>query len=433
MKNKLYLGVGRSVITPKIGTYLAGYRPDLVSTAINDELSATAFYFKQGEVSALLVSITVCEIATDLSTKIREDIEAKYGIKKDACILHATHTHSGPNLMGMYGWGDIDEAYLNEIFLPKLNEAIQAALDSVSPVTMAIATGESLVGINRRELNERNEIILGQNPWGSFNPKMTILSFKGELGELRANIIHYGAHGTASGANSEITRDWSGVMTDVLEAESGAVTAFVNGAEGDIGPRLTNGRTTGGGKVEYAMRLGGMAAQDAVRIFKNLGNYHTPTLKVKSFDVKIPLEKRLPLEVAREEYKKYEGHTVNIEGRLEHHYRNLILSYSNGYEDLEYFADGQSIITLGDVAFVASPYELFSEIAMRIEKHASFPHVLNLSNSNGCEGYFAAESDICRGGYEIKCFITKFLQTPVPNADWHYISQTLKNLKSRED
>ena len=72
---------------------------------------------------------------------------------------------------------------------------------------MGVANGNSFVGINRRELTEENKIKLGQNPWGCFNPKMTVISFADEHGTAVANMIHYGAHGTAAGKNQEITRD----------------------------------------------------------------------------------------------------------------------------------------------------------------------------------------------------------------------------------
>ena len=102
MKNDLFLGVGRAVITPKVGACLAGYRPDIVSTSVNDDLTATAFYFKQNETEALLVSLTLCEISTSLVDELLKGIEESFGIKKENCILHAIHTHSGPNLMEMY-------------------------------------------------------------------------------------------------------------------------------------------------------------------------------------------------------------------------------------------------------------------------------------------------------------------------------------------
>ena len=110
---------------------------------------------------------------------------------------------------------------------------------------MGLAVGDSSIGVNRRQLNSQNKIMLGQNPWGPYDPKMTVISFADEDGIVVANIVHYGMHGTCAGKNHEISRDWSGVMIDEVERVSGAVTAFFNGAEGDVGPRLTNKKTTG--------------------------------------------------------------------------------------------------------------------------------------------------------------------------------------------
>ena len=40
-----------------------------------------------------------------------------------------------------------------------------------------------------------------------------------------------------------------------LEEESGAVTAYINGAEGDVGPRLTNGKTKSFGDIKAVQDL----------------------------------------------------------------------------------------------------------------------------------------------------------------------------------
>ena len=48
MDTRLLVGVGRKIITPKIGCQLFGYRPDLYSDSINDDLTATAFAITYG-------------------------------------------------------------------------------------------------------------------------------------------------------------------------------------------------------------------------------------------------------------------------------------------------------------------------------------------------------------------------------------------------
>ena len=438
MEEKLFLGVARRIITPPIGTPLAGYQPDWFSNAVNDDLTATVFCFEQSGKRVLLASITLLSLATSISDSIRASIEEKFGIPKASVILHAIHNHSGPNTSISYGWGDANREYIDTILIPRLMEAIEEAAAHMKSVTMAITAGESLVGVNRRERKADNSVSLGQNPWGCFDPKMTVISFADEESKPVANLVHYGCHGTAAGKNREISRDWAGVMIDVLEAETGAITAFLNGPEGDVGPRLTNGFTIGkikqeSGNIDYAMRLGAVAAQDAVRIY-NQPKYRTvPQMTVTTGETMVPLLPRIPLEEAKEKYEPFRGETVNLRGRSERHYRMLIESYESGYEEVEGYPMEQTILRLGDLAIVTTPYELFSELGLRVQKDSPVPYTLLLSNTNGGEGYFASETEICRGGYEIDMFITKYLQPPVPNADWYFITKTLENLSKTEE
>jgi len=202
MSNKLYLGTARSIITPKVGCQLYGYSPDVISTCVNDDLTATAFYFEQNGTAALMISITVGSINSTLSDEIRRMLANKLGIPTEHILLSATHTHSGPNVTGTVGWGDVDAEYRDEIFIPGLLDAACRAKENMIPVRMGIARGESKVGINRRQLNPDNTVALGQNPWGPYNPAMTVLSFADETGKITANMIHYGCHGIQDRARS---------------------------------------------------------------------------------------------------------------------------------------------------------------------------------------------------------------------------------------
>ena len=429
MKDKLYFGAAERKITPEIGCQLYGYSPDVMSHSVNDDLTATAFYFRQGETVAVMISATVCLIQTELSDRILSEIEARFGIPRANCLLHATHTHSGPNVCGTFGWGEIDAAYRDGVFIPAILDAVAEAMSHPVPVRMRVTSGESLVGINRREIAVNNHVKLGQNPWGTFNPQMTVISFADEAGGVVANLVHYGCHGTASGKNHEISRDWAGVMTDVLGEVSGACTAFWNGPEGDVGPRLTNGKTVGEKHVRYAMELGAVAAQDAVRIYRQPAGYHDASLHVSTAVLDVPLGARMALEQAREMYAQFKDYTVNIDGKRGHYYRSVIESYEAGYEEQATRPIPQTVIRLGDVAIVSFPYELFSEVGMRIARASDIPYVLSLSNTNGSEGYFVTEDQICRGGYEVEVHRTGYIQPYADNADHQLVVQTLAHLK----
>lgn len=425
---KFYLGVAREIITPKIGCQLYGYRPDVFSDSVEDDLTATAFYFKQGNTQGLMISLTVCLIRTQLAQEILELIENEFSIPKEKCMLNATHTHSGPNTAGETGWGDIDRAYCDEIFIPQIIAAVRQAVDNAQSVRMGVAHGTSLVGINRREINERNEVILGQNPWGCFNPEMTVISFADESGKPVANLIHYGAHGTAAGLNHEITRDWSGLMIDAVEEKSGAITAFFNGPEGDTGPRLSNGCTTG--DISYVRELGAVAARDAVKIYADITDYSDIDLAVSAKELAVPLKKRMDYETAQSMLERYKNETVNANALIRRHLSDVIRSYDDGTQDAEFTYMPQTVIGLGDVVFAAFPYELFSEVGMRVDRAFDTKKVLSLSNTNGSESYMITQDALCRGGYEVDMFLYSHTQPFADYADFALTKQTIEHIKT---
>jgi hypothetical protein len=430
MKEKLLLGVRKVDITPEPGCRLFGYVDDLYSETVNDPLDATAFAFSQGESSAIMVSLTVVSLSQELSDRIRRGISEKTGVPVSNIMLSCTHTHSGPATIAMdSGWGDVDREYCEGILIPATVKAAFEAWAIKEPVTMGYATGESHIGINRRELTLDNKIILGQNPWGPYNPKMSVLSFKNESGACVANMIHYGMHGTCSGHNKEITQDWAGVMVRRMESLTGGVTAFFNGPEGDVGPRLTNGRTTGICDIGYAKETGGKAAFDAMEIYNKIKVYKAPTLTARNGYLKLPLLPRLSKEAA--EAKR--AHLIEVqktaaERHLIHTLGKVIDSYSDGYEDKEYNEIEQNVISLDNIVFAGFPYELFSEIGMRIQRSAGELEVLPVAMANGVIGYFPTEDAVCRGGYEINMFKATNLQEYVSDVDFHLVTETLRNI-----
>ncbi len=423
---QLQLGTGREIITPAVGTPLYGYRPDLFSTMVNDDLTATAFVFRQDDTTVLLVSLTVCEIQTALATYIREQIEAAYGIPAAHCLLCATHTHSAPNVAGTVGWGDIDTAYCEEIFTPAVLRAAETALRTLQPVRMAVAAGDSRIGVNRRELTVDNIVTFGQNPWGCLDTQMTVLSFCNTTGAVVANMIHYGAHGTAAGENTEITRDWSGIMTDALEAESGGITAFFNGTMGDIGPRISNGKTVG--DLRYVHELGTVAARDALAVYRTLGNYADVSLAVSTKTLPIPQKTRMSKEEAERMYTQYRDGGINSKELIRVHLEQVLHSYESGYVDTADYPLPQTVVMLGDVVFAAFPFELFSEIGLRCDRAVPDKTVRVLSNVNGYEGYFVTEDALCRGGYEVDLFRYSHLQPFADDADHHLMKQTVQHI-----
>lgn len=302
---------------------------------------------------------------------------------------------------------------------------------------MGYARRDSLVGINRREILPDNTVTLGQCPWGCFDPKMSAIVFcEKRTQKPIGTLIHYGAHATAAGNIPVVSADWPGVMCRRVSAIFGGITAFLNGPEGDVGPRLSNGYTTAHGHgprgdVSYAEEMGAVAASDASATRRLVCAFHTPRLRYHSGKVSLPVTHREPLEEAKAAIAAFEGERVNYKGQEIHYHETVAASYESGYREKEFTEIPQTVFALGDLYFVCFPFELFSEIGLRIGKEFG-KNVLSLALANGRATYFPTDAELSRGGYEVAVYRTSSLQPYAPNADACLVKETLQNLKEIE-
>jgi len=400
----LYVGVAKEIITPQVGGYLFGYNNHTKSDSINDDLTVTALFIKSDETSAIIISVSVCLIHEDLIKEIRDKVESATGVAAEHVVVSCTHTHSGPRTTyfpQFKNFGDLDREYCNNILIPKCIAASKTAASKITTATVGVSVTESLVGINRRQLLEDDTVILGQNPWDPYDPAMTVITFKSiETNEPVANIVHVGAHCTAAGTNHEVTRDWAGVMVDRLEEESGAITLFLNGTLGDIAPRMANGGSTG--NLKHAMELGGLAGIDAVRAYKSIRAFYNEPLQIICGDLTIPYKPRIP----HDDVQRYlESNEINERGFMKSSLQCLDSMYRKNDPGPDEWNARQVIIRIGPVVLVPFPFEVSTEIGLRLRAYSPYAHTLLLSCTNGSNSYLPAQSQICRGGYEIESFL----------------------------
>ncbi len=420
-------GFSKLDITPKIGCLLYGYVDDLVSESIHDPLFVNAFYFSDGTKKALMITADVCSINTDFSEKMREKIAAASSVPYENIMLHAIHTHTGPNTDGNTGWGELDIDYCENILLPKTLEACLQAESNAKEAMVGISIGKSDVGVNRREQNLDNNIIFGQCAWGSYDPRMAVITFTDTDKNIIASLIYYTCHGTSAGKCTAISRDFSGGMTDILAEYTSAPAAFFCGPEGDVGPRLPNGGTVG--NIKDTEELGKLAGRDAVKIFCSITDFVPLSFDITDRTLVLPLKDRITENEAREIYNSFKNNYVNLDGQKRNYALRVLDSYKNGYETKTHRKIHQTALRINDVIFAAFPYELFSDIALRINKAKEGYEVFSLSNTNGSAGYFPCNSEISKGGYEVEMFLNLNIQPFADNADWYLIKETLKTLE----
>ena len=400
--NILQAGVGRAIITPKLGTLLMGYPNLRVSDNVLDDLTVTALALRTDDSRTLILSITTTVIGNELTDAIRNAVSKATGYGFYEVNVCSWQVHSAPATQTTWGWGDMDRVYCENILIPGCVVAAQEAIKDIGEVVVGVGTTLSDVGCNRRELTEEGAVTLGQNPWGAYDPTMTAIRFLRE-GKPYANIIHYGAHPTAIGDTNDITRDWPGVMVDRVESVVGGMTLYLNGAVGDVGPRPSEGVTAHTG-IEGMREVGYRAAADAIRACKSIIQFHPVELEVLVEDIKIARKPLPDRETAQEMVLQAEKLRGDCTGPAEANYqywKSVLDQYENGFSSAAHkFC--QTITRIGDVAIVPFPGEPFAEIVLRLRRHSPIQHTLSTSTSNGSIGYIVTQDALTRGGYEVE-------------------------------
>ncbi len=437
MSKNFVAGAAKVTITPPLGTPLAGYpnRPGeeiRVAKSVHDDLYIRAFAMGDGKAEAIWLVADVCGVREAVALPLRKAVAEATGLKWEQVIFSVTHTHSGPMISASGAWGTPNKQFIEEQLMPGAVAVAKAAVQNVMPAKMGVATVESKVGINRRQLSEDGEISLGQNPHGSYDPTMTVLAFTDHNGTPLFNVVHYGCHGTAGGRTAEITRDWMGIMVDALERESGALTLFINGAEGDVGPRLSNGKTTGLGDIYYVHELGGIAARDAASAYRKIKEYRTVDFRSAVDTVTLPYRPFPTLEELEKEIAAV-ADPDSLGSSVRKGYDTQISRAEflrAGKEPEKAYTFVQTILALNDVAFVPFPFEMFSEITLRLRDHSPFTHTLSTSNTNDKRSYLPSREQVCRGGYEVRMFTGVDLFVLEENTDDHIIQENLRILRN---
>ncbi len=427
----LSAGFAAADITPPLGSRLYGYpNPDRTADELWDPLYARALVWEQDGLVAGWVVLDWCMVEEAEVAAIREAVAAAIGMTPAHLTVGAIQTHSGPATQSAAGWGDRDQVYLDSV-RPRIVETVAQAYAQRQPVRVGVGTTYSEVGVNRREIREDHTIALGVNPWGPFDPTMTVLRFEGADGPV-ATVVHYGAHPTAQGAVRAVSRDWPGVLVDRLEKVTGGPAMFINGAVGDVGPRVNLNGTTGDG-LEASREVGYRAAGDATRAWRQISDLREVALSVLVEDLLLPYAPLPPLDEALRQLNAAEPQRDRWgAGRCEWCYwQSVVEAHQRPLPPGRTYT--QTVTRLGPVALVPLPGEPFAEILLRLRHRSPFEHTLCASTTNGAMGYFVTREARARGGYEVWVAKAFGAYLPAENLDDVLVAENLRLLRQASE
>ena len=241
---------GKIKITPKhyLGIPLAGYTPIPKCTGVLDDLYAHGVLIEDEELGnikrrVLLISLDLLKLSLSFTNYIKEKIQKKYPISPGQVLIHATHTHKGPDVTGEFDrpggfaqivFNIINGHHKNDLYLVwvagQIVKLVGELLQKLRPCKIAWAREPpvySHLASNRRHA--------GQKP-----PDVGVIAFRSlEDDHLIGFIMHFAAHGITLGRHTtKISADWIGFavrrVTDLTRGEVQA--AYFNGPSGDVSP-----------------------------------------------------------------------------------------------------------------------------------------------------------------------------------------------------
>lgn len=413
------VGFGRVCITPTEPVPLAGYgnTSRRISQSVASDLFCTCISFTdaQGE-SALVMTCDLIATRADWAFAGRQAAEKATGVPVERIIVCSTHTHEAP---------DHENTDFHSILRHKqsmvtwLAEAATLAIADRKPARLYAGT-TSIQKVNYvRHYILANGTYAGDN-FGDFNSApivnstteadrtMQILKITREGGKDIV-LVNWQTHPHRSGGATklEINADIVGGMRTAMERELDCCFAYFSGAGGNINTRSRNLtlNLVGDHVVcgEY-MAKHAIAAMDTLtpvtvgRVLSAHQVYAAHTDHTKDHLAQIGLR-------LRQEWVRTNDTAACIEAGKPygiHSPYHAWAVYRKSKLPLTWNVD-MTVLSIGDIAFVAAPYEMFDTNGMQIKQGSAHAVTFVCSCANDQVGYVPSAYGYAHGCYEADC------------------------------
>ncbi len=395
---QLRAGVGKTDITPPLGTPLRGYYNERLASNVHDPLFARALVIKDGKNTLVLVIVDNVDVAPMGFKAARERIQKDWNIPASNIVISATHTHTGPEYWDEY----------EKMLAVKIHDAVKIAMQNLQPVVIKSGLGkEEDVSFHRRYLMKDGTVkfnpgVLNPDivrPMGPIDPDVGILYFETLCGKPVAVLVNFAMHLDTVGG-TEISEDYPYYIGKVLKKILGGQTMvfFGLGTCGNINHINVKSPETlkGFGRSE---RIGYALAASVIKQLPALEQDSITSLKSGSetLYLKIPEYTKKQIEEARINSKKktdHESSTPEIREAM----KILKIEKRKG-KPIE--AEVQ-VFGMGDIGIVALPGEIFVELGLEIKRRSPFRHTFILTLSNNSIGYIPNADAFQYGAYEVE-------------------------------
>ena len=415
--SNLSVGFGRVDISPTEPTPLRGYgfSSGRMSSNIQDPLYATCIALTDsGDNTVLIYTLDLTNSYTEAMDAARLAVSEKSGVPVDAIMVSATHNHSSPDLL------NVEEPSVPRYIESLKNWMVQAATIALkdrawSRVYVTSAATENLNFVRRYQLQDGT--YAGDN-FGSFknapiachetevDNQLQLVRFQ-RLGKKDVILANFQTHPhRESGAyNTNVTSDLIGPFREKLESSLNCHVAYFTGSSGNVNPtsrieeeNITSNyveqgealadyaleaystfkeipttsvkitKTLHKAKVDHSLSSWGKTASDAIDYYMQAGELGVYEKLLKNSGIK----------------NVYQLNAVALRSKME------------AEVEIPIYA-----VSLGDLAFVTVPFEMFDTNGMQIKDGSPFSMTFVLTCANNNLNYLPSDLAFQHGGYAV--------------------------------
>jgi neutral ceramidase len=390
-------GLARREITPPVGIDLSGFiarsGPCL---GVHDPLTATALVVSDGVTQAALVSCDLIGLGAATVRRLRGAVAQATGIPAGNQMYACTHTHGGPETGVITSTGAADPAYLAGLERTLVAVVAEAGA-SARPARLRWRRGACPVAVNRR-------VPSGEE--GPVDRDLIVVAIEALDGRPLGALLHYSCHPVAAGSENRLaTADWCGVARGVLEDAGSGPVLLVNGAAGDVNPRMTlrgypavdaAGQAIGGAAHALWRQAEAVTPDGVAALQRSAPLGFQPLAGAEELADLWQQWRRIEREQAPDS-PAYRGAAVT---HREHCRRLGRLHW--GSDPLPPYSGEVQALKLGPVLVAALPGEFFADFGRQVKAAAPDQPVLVAGWTNDNLGYFPTRDAYAQGGYEVE-------------------------------
>lgn len=277
-QSSLLAGAATRCITPHLDerpVFLAGFQNNRRATAVDTDLYVRALALRFDEQIAV---IAVCDlIGLDRSDvlDVRAALDAR-GIDSSGLVVACTHTHSGPDTLGLWG-PDRSVSGVDTLYLASVKQAI---VDAVLEALTFCCPARLRCAMTRLP----GYIANFRDP-GVVDDDVAVLQFVKLNGDVIATLLNLACHPEVlDGDSTLISADYAGYACREAETRVGGVALHVSGALGGMLSPDTTDRTPA-----WAERMGRAYADAALAALAGQPAVEVERLDVRRAEFDLPL------------------------------------------------------------------------------------------------------------------------------------------------